>query len=85
MMYHMKIATVRELRNQFSKIARWLEDGEAVELRRRGKPIGRIAPLPAGGVRTAGWPDFAARLRSVFGAKVTSDSQALIDEGRGPR
>ena len=29
------------------------------------------------------WPDFAERLRGIYGDQVVSDSQALIDEGRG--
>jgi hypothetical protein len=29
------------------------------------------------------WPDFGQRLRNIYGDKVLTDSQALIDEGRG--
>jgi hypothetical protein len=31
------------------------------------------------------WPDFAERLRSIYGDKVASDSQSIIDEGRDDR
>ncbi len=31
------------------------------------------------------WPDFLDRLRKIYGDKVTSDSQALINELRGER
>jgi antitoxin (DNA-binding transcriptional repressor) of toxin-antitoxin stability system len=81
----MKVASVRDLRNEFVKIARWLEEGEAVEIRKRGKVIGRIAPARRSPAAATSWPDFAARTRKTFGALVTPDSQSLIDEGRGPR
>jgi antitoxin (DNA-binding transcriptional repressor) of toxin-antitoxin stability system len=81
----MKVASVRDLRNDFAKISRWLEDGQAVEIRKRGKVIGRIAPARASRTPARTWPDFAKRMRSTFGELMTSDSQALIDEGRGSR
>ena len=31
------------------------------------------------------WADFAQRLQQIYGDKVTPDSQAVIDEGRGNR
>ena len=31
------------------------------------------------------WPDFAQRLRRIYGEKVAPDSQGIIDEGRGDR
>jgi hypothetical protein len=36
-------------------------------------------------VSQADWPDFGERLRSIFGDKITPDSQKIIDEGRGDR
>ncbi len=81
----MKVATVRDLRNDFAKISRWLADGEAIEIRRRGKTIGRIAPVRQPAPESRQWPDFAARARKTFGTVVTPDSSDVIDEGRGPR
>ena len=31
------------------------------------------------------WPDFADRLRQIYGDKVAPDSQQIISEGRGDR
>jgi antitoxin (DNA-binding transcriptional repressor) of toxin-antitoxin stability system len=42
----MKTATVRDLRNEFSRISRWLEAGESVQVLRRGKPFARVVPEP---------------------------------------
>jgi prevent-host-death family protein len=40
----MKIATVADLRNHFRRISAWIEDGEAVEIVKRGKPFARLVP-----------------------------------------
>jgi antitoxin (DNA-binding transcriptional repressor) of toxin-antitoxin stability system len=40
----MKKASVRELRNQFSRISKWLEEGESVQVLKHGKPYARIVP-----------------------------------------
>ncbi len=45
-MYHMKQATVRDLRNDFRSVAKWIEKGETVQIVKRGKPFARLAPEP---------------------------------------
>ncbi len=42
----MKTATVRALRNEFSRISKWLEAGEVVQVLKRGKPFAWIVPEP---------------------------------------
>ncbi len=43
-MYHMKTATVRDLRNRFADISKWIEEGESVTITRRGVEIATIIP-----------------------------------------
>lgn len=38
----MKTATVRELRNNFAKVSRWLEAGEKVEITKRGVSFAKM-------------------------------------------
>ena len=38
----MKTASVRDLRNNFAKVSRWLEDGEKVEITKRGVPYAKM-------------------------------------------
>jgi prevent-host-death family protein len=40
----MKTATVRELRNDFSRLSKWLEKGETIEILKRGKPVAQLVP-----------------------------------------
>jgi antitoxin (DNA-binding transcriptional repressor) of toxin-antitoxin stability system len=42
----MKTATVRDLRNNFAKISRWIKDGEKVEITSRGVSLAHLVPTP---------------------------------------
>ena len=44
----MKTATVRELRNDFGRISKWLEKGETIEILKRGKPVAELVPKTGG-------------------------------------
>ena len=45
----MKTATIRDLRNQFARVSKWLENGEVVQIVKRGKPFARVIPEPKRG------------------------------------
>jgi antitoxin (DNA-binding transcriptional repressor) of toxin-antitoxin stability system len=40
----MKTATVRELRNDFHRLSKWLAKGETIEIVKRGKSIAKLVP-----------------------------------------
>lgn len=42
----MKTATIRDLRNEFARLSKWLEKGESVQILKRGKPFARVVPEP---------------------------------------
>lgn len=70
----MKTATVRELRNSFARISRWLESGETVEVTKRGRVFARILPADAPKPKKAAKPDILARMKADFGEFVISDA-----------
>ncbi len=41
----MKTASVRDLRNHFAKVSRWLEAGEKIKITKRGTPVGMFTPI----------------------------------------
>lgn len=43
----MKTATVRDLRNHFADVAKWIEHGEAVTITRNGAAFATLAPAKA--------------------------------------
>jgi antitoxin (DNA-binding transcriptional repressor) of toxin-antitoxin stability system len=60
----MKTAALRPLRHDFGRVFAWVEQGEPVEISRRGKIIALLAPLPTPkAARPRRRPDFAARLK----------------------
>jgi antitoxin (DNA-binding transcriptional repressor) of toxin-antitoxin stability system len=64
----MKVATVADLRNNFARVSRWIEDGEKVEIRKRGKVFATLNPPPAqrGKKKRPEWPDLQARLKKLY-------------------
>jgi len=81
-MYHMKTATVRDLRYNFPQVEAWLSHGEEIELTKRGQVVGRIipnSPKP----RKRKMPDFAARAKAICGDRII-DTASLLDYNKGP-
>ena len=40
----MKTATVRDLRNHFADVAKWIEEGEQISITRNGKTFATLSP-----------------------------------------
>lgn len=66
-MYHMKKASIRDLRYGFRKIERLLHQGEEIQITKRRRVIARL--IPEGTADVVQLPDFLARLRSIYGEK----------------
>jgi len=81
-MYHMKKASVRDLRYAFPKIERALRAGEEIQIAKRGRVIARLVPEHP----TADRPDFLARLKKIYGERTLPISGAeLISRERDER
>ena len=64
----MKTATLRKLRHDFGSVFAWVEQGEPVEISKRGKIIALLTPPPNPKlVKPKKRPDFAARLKRIYG------------------
>jgi prevent-host-death family protein len=81
----MKTATVRQLRHEFGSVLAWVEEGEQVEISKRGKTVALLSPPPPkpekGRKRR---PDFAARLRRIYGDKVLAGNIVVQDRESRP-
>jgi antitoxin (DNA-binding transcriptional repressor) of toxin-antitoxin stability system len=84
-MFHMKTASVRDLRQDFPHILAWIQAGEEVAITMRRQAVARLVPWPRKKPRKRPMPDLAARLRRVFGSKVIADEtiKAMMDDDRG--
>ena len=72
---HMKTVTVRDLRNNFSKVEAWLGEGEEIRIEKRGKPIGFLSAAPASAKYVIQKPDWAARRKAIWGDRVFSEKE----------
>lgn len=83
----MKTATVADLRNRFPRVFKWIEEGEQVEVTKRGKVVARLVPAPKLKPSRFKVPDFEAIERRVFGDNppvFTPEDSAFIHD-RGER
>lgn len=80
-MYHMKTATVRDLRNNFARVSAWIMAGQGVEITKRGKPLARLVPVDlTRATKRPKW-DMEARmkrLKEISGGKTLPGNSALL-------
>jgi antitoxin (DNA-binding transcriptional repressor) of toxin-antitoxin stability system len=82
----MKVATVADLRNKFARISQWIEDGEKVEIRKRGKVFATLAPARKKKKKPVEWPDLMARLKKHFPEPLPGKPLSeILYESRGDR
>jgi antitoxin (DNA-binding transcriptional repressor) of toxin-antitoxin stability system len=76
----MKTASIRDLRYRFPEVEDLLRDGEEIQITKRRRVIARL--IPEAGAGTGSRPDFAARLRKLYGSKVlqVSGAELLAEE-----
>lgn len=80
----MKSTTVRELRNNYSKVLKWVSKGEEVEVTRRGKVVAKVIPPVLAGSSEVDWTKSAALNRKPWSAALASDqSAAILAESQG--
>jgi antitoxin (DNA-binding transcriptional repressor) of toxin-antitoxin stability system len=80
----MKQTTIRELKHAASHVLGMVEAGETVEIFRRRKSVAILSPSTA--EKPVAMPDFAARLRTIYGDVVlkTTGTQ-VVNDARGDR
>jgi prevent-host-death family protein len=78
-MYHMRTATVREVRHKFGDVIASVEAGDSVAISKRGQIIAVISPPPIAKKNAKKAPDFAARMKRRFGVRKFS-SNVIVEE-----
>jgi antitoxin (DNA-binding transcriptional repressor) of toxin-antitoxin stability system len=69
---------IRELRDT-RRLKAWLRSGKTVELRDRKEVIARIVPAQAP-ANPEHWPDFAGRRQRIFGKRLLTGADVVIEE-----
>jgi len=80
----MKTATVADLRNDFATLSKWIHEGEAITITKRGRPFAILAP--ARKRKTLPSVNRLARLHKIFPAgPIPTDARDAVDHDRGDR
>lgn len=80
-MYHMRKASIRDLRYRFAVVEDALRHGEEIQITKRKRVIARLLPPERSAVPQM--PDFLARQKKIFGKRRVKISGAqLIAEDR---
>ena len=81
----MRTATVRELRNRYLTVLKWIEAGEEVAISRRGVIIARLVPEKQQQTDRVDWAQSAAFRRDRTGERVLTakESAGLLSENQG--
>jgi prevent-host-death family protein len=81
----LKTATVRDLRNRYTSLLRWLGAGEEVVITRRGKAIARLIPEQDQTAHKVDWSQSPAVKRDRSKERVLSAAESLeiIHEASG--
>lgn len=80
----MRTTTVRELRNNYSKVLKWVSKGEEVEVTRRGKAVAKVVPVTPSNPTQVDWSKSAALNRNVWSKLLTAEqSAAVLAESQG--
>ena len=81
----MRTATVRDLRNRYTAVLKWIEAGEVVSITRRGVVIARLVPEVQGSTGSVDWEQSAAFRRNRQGEYMLTEeeSRRLLDENKG--
>jgi len=75
----MKTATVADLRNHFSRVSAWIENGEAVQIIKRGKAFARLVPS-SDSLHKPAKVDWAAQRKTIWGNRVFSAAEVKAME-----
>jgi antitoxin (DNA-binding transcriptional repressor) of toxin-antitoxin stability system len=76
-MYHMRTATVRDLRYNFRRVERLLAEGEPIQITKRKRVVAKLMP-PDPPVEQPKMPDFLGRMKKIYGNKVLKVSGAEL-------
>jgi len=81
----MKTATVRDLRNRYTSLLRWIGAGEEIVITQRGKTIARLIPEQDQPSQNVDWSRSPAVKRDRSGARrlTATESLGLIHEAGG--
>ena len=71
----MNTATTADLRNHFRRVSSWLDNGESVEILKRGKPYATLLPIAKATPTEPPRVDYAAQRKAIWGDRYFSAAE----------
>ena len=65
----MNSVTTADLRNHFRRVSAWLDNGESVEILKRGKPYATLLPIVKAAPSRSPRIDFRAQCQAIWGER----------------
>jgi prevent-host-death family protein len=80
----MKTTTVRELRNNYARVLKWVSKGEEVEVTRRGKAVAKVVPVASINPIRVDWAQSAALNSLPWAAQLTeTETKSVLSDSQG--
>ena len=79
----MKTATVRDLRNRFAIVAKWIEEGDRVTITRHGATFATLSPASAKKSQAMNWVKRLAKTPPAGRKSTKSETDAFWKALRG--
>ncbi len=77
----MKTATIRDLRNNFAQLSAWIDDGETIEITKRGVSYVQVVPTKKRTIKRR--PDFHERaVRGSKGKVINTEKILQMNKGK---
>jgi len=73
----MKTATVRDLRNNFARLAKWIEHGEQITITRNGETFAKLSPITPDKPRKVDWAAHFKKYKPV-GKGISKEATAKL-------
>lgn len=66
-------------------LARWMENGEPIEITRRGRVVAHLTPAAKAAEGATSKPDIIKRLRKIYGDYLMAEEEttAILDHNKG--
>jgi antitoxin (DNA-binding transcriptional repressor) of toxin-antitoxin stability system len=81
----MKTASVRQIQRHFRDVLSWVEDGEEVAITSNRRVVARLVPPQSSRLRKIKQPDFAARLKRIYGDMPPLDCNPVLRQREDSR
>ena len=76
----MKTASVRQIQHHFRDVLSWIKDGEEVEITSNRRVVARLLPAVPPKPKRKKRPDFAARLKRIYGDTMPLSYNPVVRE-----